>query len=172
VPPNRQNLTIIRKWHTWLSYTKIINYSWFKASLLALVCYHFEVMYSSCYTVSTYTFTSGTLKTKGMKIKKNSPFLSYYSNKFQHNKETYPSLIFCLRWIPSFVISTCNKIKIAGLKLEAWNKPAFPSKFFTMEKMLQQPLGKKEKAAHVEKAMESYWRCRELHWDNRHRWTN
>jgi hypothetical protein len=31
-----------------------------------------------------------------------------------------------------------------------------------MEKMLQQPLGKKEKAAHVVEALESYWRCREL----------
>jgi len=41
-------------------------------------------------------------------------------------------------------------------------KPAFPSKFFTVEKVLQQPLGKKEKAAHVEKAMESYRRCGEL----------
>lgn len=40
--------------------------------------------------------------------------------------------------------------------------PAFPSKFFTMEKMLQQPFGKKEKAAHVEEAMEKYWRCKEL----------
>jgi len=41
-------------------------------------------------------------------------------------------------------------------------KPAFPSKFFTVEKVLQQPLGKKEKAAHIEKAMESYWRRGEL----------
>jgi len=41
-----------------------------------------------------------------------------------------------------------------------------------MEKMLQQPLGKKEKAAHTEKAMESYWRHGELHWDNRHWRTN
>jgi hypothetical protein len=49
---------------------------------------------------------------KGMEIKK----VPFSPIKFQHKKEPWSSLIFRLRYIPSIVISTSNKIKDSRAK--------------------------------------------------------
>jgi len=61
------------------------------------------------------------------------------------------SLIFRLRYIPSFVISTSNKINIAGLKLEGWKSRPFLRNSLRWKKCFNSHLERKRRQLTLKK---------------------